>query len=195
MARPRTKSNDAILEATRAVLLERGPSAPVSAMARRAGLSAPAVLGRFGSRAALVQAALTPPSLLPVLLILQREPEPDRFRDQLAEVLRELGAWLERALPCQLLAAIGAPGSPSPSRADDSPRLQPSLTIWLARAQARGALRAGDPQRLSTIVLNTLRGHAASSLLAEPTSGPTLDDQVVTLVSLLTGGSAHSARR
>ncbi len=159
MARPRTLSDETILTTTRAVLLERGPAVSVSVMAKRVGLSAPALLARFGSKAALVRAALAPPSPRPVLLSLQQEPRPEGFPAQLAETLEGLGRWLERALPCQILLEM-SPDRPAPSPADDTPRIPPSLTIWFARAQARGLLCPGDPQLLAATALSALRGHA-----------------------------------
>jgi hypothetical protein len=74
MPRPRIHSDEAILKATRSCLLERGPAAPISAIAKKLGTSAPVVLARFGSRAALVQAALSPPSPADLLALLRREP-------------------------------------------------------------------------------------------------------------------------
>jgi AcrR family transcriptional regulator len=166
MARPRTQSDEAILSATRATLRERGPAAPISAIAKRAGLSAPAILGRFGSRAALVQAALAPPSSALALAALHAEPRADAFDDQLLAALMALGQWSRQALPRLLLLRMSAPSQrPRGLSADHGPRLRPTLTIWLARAQARGLVVRGDPQALAATVLHTLQGHTLAPIL------------------------------
>lgn len=186
MPRPQLRSDQAIIEATRAILLERGPAAPVSAIAQRAGLSAPAILGRYGSRGALVRAALASPSLAPVLAAFQSEPSIHDFPAQLQDVLGVLGRWLQAAIPRQLALRLSPPPQrPRIASAPDEPRLLPSITIWLARAQARGLVVPGDAQALSATLLHTLQGHATARLLDVRADGPELEVVVSELVTLL----------
>ena len=186
MSRPRTQSDASILTATRAVLRERGPAAPISAVAKKTGLSAPAILGRFGSRAALIQAALAPPSPAAALAALHAEPRAQGFGDQLEAVLMALGQWSQQALPRLLLLRMSAPSQrprgPSP---DHGPRLHPTLTIWLARAQARGLVVRGDPQALAATALHTLQGHALAPLFEPGAPRPELASVVAQLTRLL----------
>ncbi len=60
MARPQTISDDDLLERVRACILEHGPAVPLSVVSAAAGLSAPALLKRFGSKERLVFRALLP---------------------------------------------------------------------------------------------------------------------------------------
>lgn len=60
MARPRTVSDEAILDAARAALLEHGPGVSLSHIAGEVRLSAGALVRRFGSRDRLVFQALLP---------------------------------------------------------------------------------------------------------------------------------------
>lgn len=187
MSRPRTRSDSAILAATRSLLLERGPSAPISAFAKKAGLSAPAILGRFGSRGALVAAALCSPSPASVLAALHADPQPGVFHGQLRAFLLALGDWLAQAVPCQIVHRMSPPAQrPRPGSTPDELRLQPAITIWLARAQARGLVAPGDPRALAATVLHTLQGHALSRLLEPKGEGPSLAAVADQLVALLT---------
>src|SRR5690242_14919034 len=58
IARPRLVSDDVILDATRRVLAESGPAQlTLAAVGDRAGLAAPTLLQRFGSKRGLLLAA------------------------------------------------------------------------------------------------------------------------------------------
>lgn len=58
MARPRTVDDEAILDATRAVLTQHGPSGlTLAAVGRQVGLSAAALVQRFGSKRGLLLAS------------------------------------------------------------------------------------------------------------------------------------------
>jgi len=60
MARPRTVSDAALLEATRAALAEHGAGVSLATIARAVGLTAPALIRRFGSKDALLFRAMLP---------------------------------------------------------------------------------------------------------------------------------------
>ena len=61
MGRPRTVSDDVILEAARAVFLEQGPGASTQSIADRLSVSQAALFKRFGTKRDLMIAALMPP--------------------------------------------------------------------------------------------------------------------------------------
>ncbi len=186
MPRPKTTSDERVLEITRTVLMERGPAAPISAIAKRARLGGPAILARFGSRADLIRAALAPPSLAPLIVLLQREPDPGAFPAQLNRTIHALADWYAIAQPRRLLLRMSAPSQrPRPAAEhSDGPRLEPTLTIWLARAQARGLVRSGDPRALAATVLAALAGAATAPLTdqARPENSSTIIDQLTTLL-------------
>ncbi|MFH1466529.1 MAG: helix-turn-helix domain-containing protein, partial [Pseudomonadota bacterium] len=126
MARPRTRSDSAILQATRTVLLERGSRASLRIIAARVGLTPAAILARFGDREALVRAALAPPSLAPALAPLLSEPERGRVGPQLQAIIAALAAWLAEASPRAVIAhamdPARAPRAPG-AEAEGEPRL------------------------------------------------------------------------
>ena len=74
MARPITISNDAILEAARALFIEKGPRATTAEIAARAGVSEGILFKRFGNKGALLKGAM--PS-------------------------RDVGAWIEQEMRAQ----------------------------------------------------------------------------------------------
>jgi AcrR family transcriptional regulator len=186
MPRPRIHSDEAILKATRACLLERGPAAPISAIAKKLGTSAPVVLARFGSRAALVQAALSPPSPADLLALLRREPSAEAFPAQLEELLHSLAGWYEQTTTNQLLLRLSAPSQrPRQQQPQDQLRVQPSLTIWLARAGARGLTPPGNPQLLSSAIIHALQGWSLADLLDGGGKPPSRDALVTQLAALV----------
>lgn len=60
MTRPRTVTDQAILDAARHCAMERGPAVSLDVIAERVGVTSPALLKRFGSRQDLMIAALRP---------------------------------------------------------------------------------------------------------------------------------------
>jgi AcrR family transcriptional regulator len=61
MGRPRTRSNEQLLDAARAVFLEHGVFGSTKEIARRAGVSEAALFKRFSTKAQLFIAAMAPP--------------------------------------------------------------------------------------------------------------------------------------
>jgi len=61
MGRPRTRSNEQLLDAARAVFLEQGVFGSTKEIARRAGVSEAALFKRFSTKAQLFMLAMAPP--------------------------------------------------------------------------------------------------------------------------------------
>ena len=99
MPRPKTVSDEEIVSAARDVFLERGPSAPLSEIAKRVGLSQPALSQRFGSKRQLLEAALMPRSLPAWVAALEAGPDDRPFREQLVELAGSARRVLAEALP------------------------------------------------------------------------------------------------
>lgn len=94
MARPRETSDEAILEVAREAFLKEGAGASTIAMARRLGVSQPALFKRFGSKQALMVAALRVPEPA-VFARIEAGPRPD---EPLQAQLEEIGEALLRYL-------------------------------------------------------------------------------------------------
>lgn len=107
MGRPRTVSDAEALSATRACVVEQGPGVSLAVIAARVGLSAPALIKRFGSKEQLLFRALLPPEPPPWRRALARPPGDDPHAE-LADILAELARGFEAVGPA--LAALRMSG-------------------------------------------------------------------------------------
>lgn len=92
MARPRTVSDEQIIEATRRLARLHGPQVSVDAIATDIGVSGQAVLKRFGSRKALLVQAFRPPPMPQVLTTIHDGPDGRPFATQLSELAHDMTA-------------------------------------------------------------------------------------------------------
>lgn len=169
MPRPQTVSDAQINAAAREVFLARGPSAPVSAVAARLGVSAAALLQRAGSKEALLAAALGAPPELPPL----------PATGDLAALVAVLTAWtrtLRQALPA--LAALRASGVPVDVTDPPPARLRRALAGWIGAHQATRA-----PASVAEGLLGALEARCLNDWIA---GAPPADDD--TFVAALVAG-------
>src|SRR5262245_22349770 len=111
MARPRQVSDDEILAEVRRGVLEQGPSVSLDLIAHRLNVTAPALFKRFGSRNALLLAALKPDDAAALMALLKRGPDEGRpFEPQLLEIMEAHAAFLETTVPC--MSALRESGLP-----------------------------------------------------------------------------------
>lgn len=145
MARPRTVSDEQILEATRRLIRAGGPQVPVEAIAAEIGVSGQAVLRRFGSRNRLVVEAFGPPPMQDLLTAVQNGPDQRPLADQLTDLARDLAGLLAtqaqdfailRWTPADIKDSLVSPGT-------DPPPLVAvrSVTAWLERSAEQGLVR------------------------------------------------------
>jgi AcrR family transcriptional regulator len=122
MSRPVTISGEVILEAARALFIEKGPRATTAEIAERAGVSEGILFKRFGNKAALLKAAIPSREVSAFIEQQMREQAPlrtekdfARFIQWQAEVLRDIVpmvimAWSSRSqrdeLPVDLTGSI-----------------------------------------------------------------------------------------
>ncbi|TVP51072.1 MAG: TetR/AcrR family transcriptional regulator [Gemmatimonadales bacterium] len=142
MARPRSVNDDQINRAAREVFVEHGPSASVSLIARRLGVSHAALFGRAGSKKQLMLDALCP-GRPRALEWLSEPPPPEGAEDRLAEILVELMEFLQRVVPNLVILRVagesmdslpGASGPPPPVA------LRRALAGWLEAAACDGGI-------------------------------------------------------
>ena len=87
MARPRQVTDEDILRAARDCALDHGPGVSMELVAERLGVTPPALLKRFGSRKALLLAALRPPDELPWMRALEAGPDGRPLMNEGGEVM------------------------------------------------------------------------------------------------------------
>jgi AcrR family transcriptional regulator len=166
MARPRTITDEQLTEAARAVFLSQGPAAPLAAVAARLGVSAAAVLQRAGSKAALVQRALTPP-VPPALARFARPPGPRPARE-LETALVELLGGLEAIVPA--LVALRGGGLPRPPGAAPTVELRRALAGWLRQVPT-----VVSPQVCAELLLSSLEARVFNRYLGGDALAPGTD--------------------
>ena len=100
MARPRQITDEEILRTARECTLERGPQVSLDVVAERLGVTPPALLKRFGSRRALLLAALRPSDNPEWIQELSAGPDDRPLAAQLEEMLGRILDLMVREVPC-----------------------------------------------------------------------------------------------
>jgi AcrR family transcriptional regulator len=148
--RPRSVSDDQILDAARECLLARGPSVAIATIGERVGISGPAVLKRFGTKENLVTRALTsqaPPDF-------SQGPGAGPLRPQIVAILLHIERLLTEAAP--RLATLRA-GGVKASQWLDKPhprRARISLLGWLEKARKTHGLTHPDLDSAADLLIS-----------------------------------------
>lgn len=175
MGRPRTVSDDVILQAARAVFVEEGPSASTKTIAERVGLSQAALFKRFKTKQELMIAALTPPAVPAFVAIIVAGPAPDEpIQDQLRAIGREMALFFRQMVPCvMVLSASGLDMSAMLKGFDVPPPVlaRQRLADWFALAMDAGRMRRIDPLVAASTMQGALHMHTfMSHVTGEPLS-------------------------
>ena len=193
MARPRTVSDQTILEMAREVFLEHGPGTSTEVVAKRLGLSQAALFKRFGTKRSLMIAALSPPSAPPFTLRLDSGPSEDpAVQEQLRSLGTDLAQFFSKMVPnLMCLRAAGVLPEDLLARFDTPPPMvaQQALSSWLSRAMAQGRLRKSDPSALAYALLGAFHMKVfVSHLSRRPLSPEELSSYAEDVVDALWGG-------
>ena len=155
--------NEAILDAASEVIFERGLSAPLGEIARRAGVSKQTIYNHYGSKAELVRAlverrrqSVTAPLDLP-----EAEAHPQAALAAYARALLET-ATVDRGVALLRLLIQSAPHSPELSRTvfgrgARGTRVQ--LTAFIEREVSAGRLAAPDPSEAADFFAGMVVSH------------------------------------
>lgn len=187
--RPRLVSDEAILDAARACLLEHGSACSVATIGQRLGISGPAVLKRFGTRENLVTRAL----ISEALSDLSVAPEPGPLRPQLIALLLHTQRLLLQAAP--RLATLRAGGIvASRMWAKDHPRAaRRRLFTWLEVARRTHGLVHADLETAADLLISLVEARGFLSWV-EPTWVDAGDQWAANAADALFGRSLRSAR-
>lgn len=186
--RPRSVSDDQILEVTRQMVRTHGPSVSTDAIGEQLGVSGQAVLKRFGSRDRLLLAALRPPPAPPSFTVLADGPDDRPFREQLAEFAVGAGdffarlsqdyvalRWSSVSISDLLAPQQGAPPAPLHGIR--------TLAAWLRRCTERGLARDVDAEAVALGLLGSLQVHSLlSHVLDRPPTHHDHADYVAVIV-------------
>lgn len=159
MARPRQVSDPSILAAARDCFLQHGPAVSTSVIAERAGTSQALLFQRFGTKEALMRAALAPADAPTWLLDVERGPDDRPIVSQLEEMGERIHDYFGRLLPgLQVLRAAGYPMECTLEQAVEPPPLRSERVVaeWLARAADRGRIRPCNYRHVAAMFLGAL---------------------------------------
>jgi AcrR family transcriptional regulator len=163
MTRPRQVTSEAILEAARACAVERGPNVSLEVIAERVGVTPPALLKRFGSREAMMIAALCTTEEPAWVKNLAAGPDERPLEEQLLGLFsRILDYFSSEAARMSTLCESRLPLG----RIFDAEHLPPpvqntwAIARWLDEARARGLVRAEDFETAALGMLGALHARA-----------------------------------
>ncbi|WP_375452545.1 TetR/AcrR family transcriptional regulator [uncultured Devosia sp.] len=174
MGRPPGIANGDILAVARRVLLARGAGVSVAEIARELGVSHTTLFNRFGSKEALMIAALGALDGVTWAEDLENGPDQRPIVEQLLGHGRIVSAHLQQLH--EGLAVLQAAGiSPQLVCADQSVDSGPvkafkALVRWLDRAQQQGRLAKCDTEALASTILGALyNSTVTSAVCGQPT--------------------------
>ena len=196
IGRPRSVSDEEILAAARRVFLEHGAAVPAAVIGQALGVSHTTLFNRFGSKEAMMIAALGPPRVLPWAAHLAAGPDDRPVRAQLVEmgaIMSDYFVDLAAGLAVLRGAGIGPArirrsrgrGEPTPIQAFRA------LSQWLRRARAREMIGDVDIATLTSTIISALHHRAFAGQMGG-VSGPGGSTRawLIRFVDLLWGGIA-----
>ena len=199
MARPRTITNEQILSAMKAAVLEQGARVSLDVVAERLGVTAPALLKRFGTRQALLLEALRPPDDPAFIDHFQAGPDARPLPDQLRERLQEMWAFFEEVIPC--ISALRESGIPpekvfAHARHRNPARALQAIEKWLTVAHQKGLANAPEAESVAAALMGAIQMRAFTAHVTDQKysarSNRTYLDQ---LVDFFSRALAPAARR
>ena len=158
MARPRQISDEDIFAAVRRAVGETGSRLSLDLVAERLGVTPPALFKRFGSKNALLLAALRP-GRPPFLEALADGPDDRPLPEQLVWLFETMGTWFAEHMPRMMaLHECGVPVCDLMDAVEEAPPVViiRALSKWLQRGSTRGVLVVGDPQTAAMAMLGAV---------------------------------------
>lgn len=160
-------SDDQLHRAAREAFVELGPSAPVSEVARRLGVTQAALFHRAGSKEALMLSALCPGAPHAMAAFAQPPREDVSLRAQLEPTLRALLDFLREAIPgLMVLRGAGVPLEKAVPAGPPPPvAMRAALASFLSVAVARGLTTLEDPAAIADAILGALEARVMNAYL------------------------------
>jgi AcrR family transcriptional regulator len=199
LGRPRTIDNEEILEAARAIFLERGTVATTADVAKRVGISQASIFKRFSTKQELFLAAMVAGRHRQDLLEqFRNRTEEAGIRLALVELGQKLIPFFRQALPLLLLSWSnrGEFGFPKQVITGSFPPAQAAQEIvaFIESEMKAGRLRKQDPWLVTRAFVGALQNYVLLEIVTKgafvvgPACGP--DAYVKGIVEVLWGGIA-----
>ncbi|MFO0558213.1 MAG: helix-turn-helix domain-containing protein [Polyangiales bacterium] len=201
MARPQSIADETLLDATRAVIRERGASTTTAEIAERAGVSEGTLFHRFGTKQKLFRAALL--TLRPVWRerLEARVGRGDVF-DELTSLAHEILEFMHELMPLLMFAANRSEEQRSHGEGIDGKRQTERALAAYFEAEARlGRIAPTDAEVLAYTFLGAIHNYAFNRYMQPDPRAMSLPEATFVrgLIQLLRGGleppkPAHRAR-
>ena len=172
MARPRTISDEALLEVARAVFVRDGAAGTTTEIAARAGVSEATLFKRFSTKTALFIAAMAPPRVDAASIILEAQAVADPKEAVLAlgeAVLAYFRTALPVAMPLIGNPLIGVDGLRRHFGRSGAEVLVEAITAYLLGQSDSGRLTAPNPQAAALALVTSLHSIAQFEVMGTHT--------------------------
>ena len=192
MVRPRTISDDQILQTALQCFLDHGPSVSMDTIAEQLNVSSQALFKRFGTKQELLLASVAPCEPAPWLPLVEAGPDDRPLEEQLAEILGELADFfVDIARRVSVLRFSGVEPKELMNRFDEPPPLVEIRTLagWLQRSVDQGLIRLTDGSAMAMLMLTSMHGPAMlTDMLGQHPTGHSRDEYVTFMVETLMQG-------
>jgi AcrR family transcriptional regulator len=200
MARPVTIKDETILEAARAVFLERGILGTTAEVAERAGVSEGTVFNRFKTKLELFHAAMRPQLEEPGWLrTLGSRVGKGDLRQNLVELGGEIIAFFRTVLPFMMMSWSNPSGVPAHFLGPNPPPIRglKLLTGYFEAEMRARRLRRHDPEVVARTFVGALQNYVFFEILLKANEELPLAEEVFLrgLVNLLWNGAAPRPER
>ena len=158
--RPRTISDEQILEVVRTCVLEEGPAVSTQTIADQVGVSQATLFKRFGSKVHLISRALLLGMEAPKFIqTLEAQVDRSDPKGQLFKMATGMHRFFEKMVPC--FSALRAAGIELPEAlSKEAPPVRARLAIeqWIRTLQSEGLAHATEnPETLSIALIGALQ--------------------------------------
>ncbi len=172
MARPRQITDEQILQTMRSSVLQHGPAVSLDVVAEQLQVTSPALIKRFGTRRALMIAALKPPEDTAWSRHLSKGPDDRPLVEQLEDVITSFSESFSEAMPCMFaLRESGIPFSEVFPRNEIPPQVKSvqAVTRFLEQLAERGlcvdeALETAASALIGAIMNRAISAHFSQTV-------------------------------
>jgi AcrR family transcriptional regulator len=159
MARPKGIPDAEVLAEARRCFIQFGPGVSTERIAAGLNLSQPALFKRFGTKKALMLAALRPPPTPAWVVALDDGPDERSITHQLRDIVRRAAAFFEEVAPAlAILHASGISREELLESYDVPPPVaaKAGLVAWLERAKGKGLIRDVGLEATASMIMGGL---------------------------------------
>lgn len=199
MARPQTISDEAIIEAARALFIEHGVGASTVEIATRAGISEGTIFRRFGTKDALLLRAMGLPNPDEWMKVVDGLPGRNTPRENMETIMELLLRFFSKIAPRIALMKAAGIHPRELFEAHDGPpppvRTLRSLTNYFDAEMRLGRLRRKDPEIVARAFMASAHSRAMTKMLGVADYMPMAETTFIRLtVDLLLDGINNEVR-